>query len=89
MSSVTQGVNFHLAWAYLSSLNVSTGQFNSVHYAEGRATFRREFTLEGSWGNGKKLAKHRGLAALLKDWVCFWMPKPSMSSRSISCFTSV
>lgn len=37
----------------------------------GLAAFRREFTLEGSWGGGKKLTKHRGLAALLKDWICF------------------
>lgn len=37
----------------------------------GLATVRREFTLEGSWGDGKKLTKHRGLAALLKEWICF------------------
>lgn len=71
MSSITQAVNFLLVWTYLSSLNVSTGQSNPVHYAEDRATFRRKFTLEGSWGDGKKLTKHRGIAALLKDWICF------------------
>lgn len=37
----------------------------------GLTTFRGEFTLEGSWGGGKKLTKHRGLAALLKYWICF------------------
>lgn len=36
MSSVTQGINFLLGWAYLSILNVSTGQSNSIHYVEGR-----------------------------------------------------
>lgn len=42
MSSVTLGVNFLLVWAYLSSLNVSTGQSNSVHYIEGRACYIQE-----------------------------------------------
>lgn len=37
MSSVTQGVNFLVVWAYLSSLNVSTGLSSSLHSAEGRA----------------------------------------------------
>lgn len=72
MSSITQGVNFLLVWAYLSSLNVSTGQSNPVHYAQDRATFSRKFTLEGSWGDGKKLTKHRGIAALLKGLDMFF-----------------
>lgn len=42
MSSVTQSVNFLLVWAYLSSLNVSTGQSKCVRYAEGRARYSQQ-----------------------------------------------
>lgn len=46
-------------------------QASPALYAMQRVGLAAFIALEGSWRDGKKLTKHRGLAALLKDWMHF------------------